>query len=183
MKIRFGIVDISATIVVLFAILLPPPSPGLAPAYEKQRPGLEHEIAAAQAELAQHPGWGHAAQELARLLTEIRQYGWALRVAGEATQRAEPGSLWRAYLAVSSVHAERLEIKPAYEWAEKALGACAAPGAECAPYERVRMTVYTDALKAGLDSGIDPLLDPDGFTHAIDRAFPHTRVRSGAAPR
>ena len=182
MRIRFGIFDASATVVVLFAIFLPPRRPGLAAVYADHRPGVGREIAAAQAELAQHPQDGQAVQELARLLVEVREYGWALRVAGQAAARAVHANSWRVYLAISGVHAERLEIKPAHEWAEKAFAACGAPGATCAPYERVRVTVYADALKAGLDSGIDPRLDPDGFKRAIDRAFPHARMRGGPDP-
>jgi hypothetical protein len=94
-----------------------------------------------------------------------------------AQASAEKGpERWRAMVAVSAAHADRLEIGPAYEWADKALAACDEEGAVCADYERMRLELYVAALKAGFDSGIDPQKNAAGFADAVRKAAPLIRI-------
>ena len=81
-----------------------------------------------QAELQTAPDRGAAAEQLAGLLASAGQTDWALRVASQAAVEPTTTDRWRALLGVSGVHAERLEVKDAYEWAQKALTSCESSG-------------------------------------------------------
>ena len=175
MKLRWGLLDIAGIGVALVAVLLPPPSKQVFPVYDKQSAAAPTEIAAAQAALSRDPQDFAALGRYVDLLAEAGQPDQALRAAGAAF--AQPGPThWRAAVAVASVHADLLDAKAAYEWAGKALTACDEPGADCPDHERVRVDLYAKALKAGIDSGIDPRVDPEGFKKAIDSATPMIRV-------
>ena len=80
-------------------------------------------------------------------------------------------------LAVSAIHADRLEVRDAASWAKRALGACGSPGAACAPHERIRLETYAVALQAGVESGIDPRVDPRAFAEAVTNKLPTVHVR------
>lgn len=174
---RVGILDVAAAGLAAFAILLPSPPPRLEPVYEGKKAELVRPIAEAQADLASGKGRGEAADRLAELLLEAGESDWALRVAAAAAADEKAPDHWRAVLAVSAVHASRLEMKPALEWAEKALAACDRFRESCPPHERVRLDTYATALKAGVESGIDPRLDPRAFDAAIKRKLPTITVR------
>ena len=175
MKLRIGLLDIAAVGVLLFALVLPPPAKQVLPIYQKDSLARPNEIAEAQAALARDPLDYPALARLVDLLAEAGQPDQALRSAG-AAYAVESPRRWRAALAVASVHADLLDAKAAFEWAGKALTACDAPGADCPDHERVRVDLYAKALKAGIDSGIDPRVDPEGFKHVIDSATPMIRV-------
>ena len=175
MKLRVGLLDIAGAGVALAALILPPPAKQVLPIYDKNSPVRPAEVAAAQAAEARDPEDYTALASYVDLLAEAGQPDQALRVAGTAFARPSPRR-WRAAVAVASVHADELDAKAALEWAQKALAACDAPGADCPDHERVRVDLYAKALKAGIDSGIDPRVDPDGFKKAIDSATPMIRV-------
>jgi hypothetical protein len=177
MKLRVSILDVTALIVVLVVMLLPARAMDVSPAYPTDQ---ADEIELYQARLAADPGDGAAAEELAARLARVQQTDWALRAAGDATRDTASPTHWRALLAVSSVHAERIEIPAAFEWAKKALLACDADGALCPLYERVRLQMYVRELEAGIAAihkGIDPAADPFAFRRAIDTAYPRARLK------
>jgi hypothetical protein len=174
-KLRLGLLDLSAVGVVIFAVVLPAPSRKIHPLFEGEAATRSDEIAAAQAELARSGEDRAALARLTDLLVYAGQSDWALRVTGAAHEVASP-TRWRAALSVATAHAERLDAKDAREWAAKALADCDAPGADCPDHERVRIDLYVKALDAGLASGIDPKVDPEGFKAAIDSATPIIRV-------
>lgn len=180
MRLRVGIIDLTAAVVVAVAVLIPERSLSVGYAYEPE-PERMREIALAQARLAVQPGDSEAADRLAVLLIDAGQTDWAIQVAGAAAQHAGASS-WRALLAVSSAHAERIEVQEAHRYAKLALEACLAAGSErCPAHERVRMSLYFDQLDAGVRSGIDPRVDPRGYQKAVLAAMRIIRFR-GATP-
>jgi hypothetical protein len=181
MRFRVGILDLCVAIVVLVVILLPERSVTVGHAYEPE-PGRLRDIALEQARLAMEPGSDQAADRLARLLTEAGQTDWAVQVAGAAAKHSGRMS-WRALLAVSTAHAERIEVGDAHRYAKLALDACLAAGPELCPvHERVRISLYFDQLDAGLQSGIDPRVDPAGYQRAVLAAMRIVRYR-GPTPQ
>jgi hypothetical protein len=176
MKLRIGLLDIAGAGVALVALVLPAPAKQVYPIYDKGSVAQPAALAAEQAALSRDPHDFAALGRYVDLLAEAGQPDQALRAAGAAYADETPGR-WRAAIAVASVHADLLDAKAAYDWAEKALAACDAPGSDCrVDHERVRIELYAKALKAGIDSGIDPKVDPDGFKKAIDSATPMIHV-------
>lgn len=179
MRLRVGILDITVVIVVLVIVLLPEREMDVAPAYDQ---AFAADIEVSQAALAARPTDGAAAEQLAERLAAVEQTDWALRAAGEVTRFEDSPTHWRALLAVSSVHAERIEIYEALQYGQKAVRACHGVGADaCPPYERIRLEMYVRELEAGVDAirkGVDPSADPYGFRKAIDRAYPRARLRA-----
>ena len=176
MRFPVSLVDVSAAIVVAVVILLPERTPVVEAHYPDTIDTAE--IGADQAKLAEEPGDGRAAQALVNALLEAGETDWALRVGGEAARHVDSPTLWRSYLAISSVHADRFDIKDAYDYAGKAMEACDRDGADCPDYERVRLMLYYNELQAGIEAihaGIDPRADPRKFRDAINSSYPHTR--------
>jgi hypothetical protein len=181
MRHRVGIVDLCVAIVVLAVILLPERSVTVGHAYEPD-PGRLREIALEQARLAAAPGNSEAADRLARLLTDVGQTDWAIQVAGSAAKHSDRVS-WRALLAVSTAHAERIEVVDAHRFSRLALDACLAAGPEQCPVdERVRISLYFDQLDAGVKSGIDPRVDPASYQRAVLAAMRIVRYRGSMLP-
>jgi hypothetical protein len=146
------------------------------------------EVAQAQAEQLADPTNGAAAEKLAALLgmRPVNQHDQALRLAGAAAERATPATKWRALLAASSTHADRIDIAEALDFGERALAACTAPEAACPDHEKVRLELYVEQLRAGVQAiaqGTDPRLEPDKFRREVSKIHPTTtyRVRSGRA--
>jgi hypothetical protein len=175
---RPGPIDVAAAVVVLFAVFFPAQGMSVESAYVRytepdEVPDRLAEIARAQAELAARPS-GVAADELSRILEQLGQHDMALRVAGEAVSRGG-SDVWRAHLAISSAHAERIEIEPAHEHGARALEACRRDGAGCPPHDEVRLRLYVEQLHAGLQAlqaGIDPRLAPHEFRQKIQEIHP-----------
>lgn len=178
MKLRVGILDIGAAGVVLVAILLPAPSKPIRPVYGDRGAAVGAELAVAQGDHARAPRDPQALQRLVELLLQAGQRDWALRVAGDAHGHADACDKWWPALMVSVAHTERLDVKEAYEWAERALEHCRADGCPdaCGGGWRGRLEIFSAQLKAGLDSGIDPRTNPTRFREAIERAVPMIRV-------
>jgi hypothetical protein len=180
MRFRVGILDLCATVVVLAVILLPERSMTVGHAYEPE-PDRVRAIALEQARLAMDPGNDEAADRLARLLTDVGQTDWAVQVASNAAKSSERVS-WRALLAVSTAHAERIEVTEAHRFAMLALDACLASGPEqCPADERERLSLYFSQLDAGVKSGIDPRIDPVGFQRAVLAAMRIVRFRGSTS--
>jgi hypothetical protein len=180
MRFRVSILDLTAAIIVLVVIVLPERSFNISHAYAAKDGQLE-EIALYQARLAADPGDAMAAEKLADLLIEVDQEDWAVQVAGEAAIHSDTAA-WRALLAVSMAHASRFEVHDAHGFARRALEECRKVGLDrCPGHERVRMSVYFDQLDAGVSSGIDPRIDPNGYHRAVLSRMRMIRVR-GATP-
>jgi hypothetical protein len=175
LRVRVGILDIVAVTALGLATLMPSPSRPIKPLYVGDATALGSALGEAQAEVAARPESGRAAARLADLLTRARQTDWAIRAATAAAAGRSPDR-WRALVAASAAHVDRLEIGAGLQWAEKALAACEAPGAACAEHERVRLAVYEGALRAGLESHIDPRRNAKGFSDAVNRATPLIRI-------
>lgn len=184
-RFRMGILDVTAVVTVLIAILLPERSTfvedGYARDVEAELPEKRARVATLQGRLAEAPGDGAAADQLSQLLVDMGQHDMALRVAGAAAQVPTP-STWRSLLAVSSVHAERIEIEDAHAYAARALEACQAADARCAAHEDVRLQLYFEQLEAGvaaIASGADPRVAPEEFRREMARVHPTARFRPG----
>lgn len=165
--------DIGAAGVLLVAVVLPAPRRTIRPVLHD--PQLALHIAEGQADVIRDPADSGAAAQLADLLVSARQTDWALRVAGVAATTSAP-ERWRAAIAASAVHMDRMEVAPAYEWADKALKACVAPGADCPDFERTRLETVAAALKAVHDGGIDAKKNSKGVIDAAERAVPLIRL-------
>jgi hypothetical protein len=180
MRFRVSILDLTAAIMVLVVIVLPERSFNISHAYTAKDRQLE-ELALYQARLAADPGDAMAAEMLADLLIEVKQEDWAVQVAGEAATHSDTVA-WRALLAVSMAHASRFEVHDAHGFASRALEECRKVGLDqCPGHERVRMSLYYDQLDAGVSSGIDPRIDPNGYQRAVLSRMRMIRVR-GATP-
>lgn len=176
---RVSIVDVCVAAVVLVVVFLPERPPRVRAEYPAKAPTAE--IGKYQARLAVDPGDCAATQKLTEILVKLKESDWALRVAGEGTRQTESPTLWRCFLALSSVHADRFEIVEAHAQALKAWDACDEPGADCPIDERVRLEMYLAELDAGLQAvhrGIDPRADPRRFREEVNSAIRPTRLRS-----
>ncbi len=209
MRLRFGIADITAIAVVLLVVVLEliGRNKAVAHLYMFDQPGdasgpqqdlaLANDIGRLEARLAVNPGDGEAAEQLANRLAKAGQTDWALRAVGTVAESGERRpERWRALLALSGVHAERIDIPNAYQKAREAQQECDRERnrlindgkdgnlSACPDYEQVRLQVYVTELEVGLDAirrGIDPALDPFEFRRAIDRANPRAKLR-GPSP-
>jgi hypothetical protein len=173
---RVSIIDVSAAVLVAVVLLLPGREPHLREVYRGAAAEDLRELALQQGTLVERPGDGAAADQLAAVLGRLGQSDWAVRVAGHAARVASP-TRWRALLALSAAHADRVEVREAHAAAQAALAACDAPGADCPAHERVRMAVYFQQLDKGLRSGIDPRVEPERFRRYVSTAVPRATVR------
>lgn len=191
-RFRVGLFDVGAAVLVLIVLVMPGRDLHVASGYRfvpaEELPGVTTEVARAQAEQLASPDDGAAAEKLAGLLgmRPVNQHDQALRLAGAAASRAAPATRWRALLAISSTHADRIDIAEALDFAEQAMAACSAPGAVCPDHEKVRLQLYVEQLRAGMQAiaqGTDPRLEPDRFRSEVSKIHPTTtyRVRSGRA--
>ena len=181
MPFRVSVLDLTAAVVVLVAIFLPDRGLNAVRAYETDR-DTNHEIALQQAILAERPTDGEAAARLSELLIQVKQSDWAIQVAANAADEKR-GDAWRALLATSLAHAERVEVAQAHEFAERALAECRRAGSTaCPPHQETRLSVYFSQLDAGAKSGIDPRIDPSGYYQAVSNKTIMVRPL-GATPR
>ena len=181
MPFRVSVLDLTAAIVVLVVIALPDRSLRVVEAYQADR-DQQRAIALYQARLAENAGDAEAAAVLSNLLIDAKQSDWAVQVAAEAAAR-NPDDPWRALLAVSMAHAERVEVDDAYKYAALALEQCRQAGSlSCPRHEEVRLNIYHGQLEAGAQSGIDPRVDPRGYEKAVFRTLRMIQFR-GATPR
>ncbi len=193
-RIRVGLFDIGAAVLVAIVLVMPGRALHVGTGYRyvepADLPALLDEVARNQASLLADPGDGAAAERLVQLLASrpVNQHDQAFRLAGQVASRADSPTRWRAVLALSSAHADRIEIAEAHELAVKAEAACdAAPRGACPEHEKVRLRLYTEELAAGLQAiarGIDPRVDPEQFRREVGLIHPTStyRPRQGAPP-
>jgi hypothetical protein len=166
-----SIVDIVVAVVALVAIFLPArPLEGTSAA--KGDDHARFALAAAEARTRVRPDDGAAVDELARRFVDAGELDFAVEAPAAASQamRASP-TRWRALYATAKSWGELREVKEASEWADRAWSACQDAGPACPPWEGVRVELYAKHLEAGLASGIDPKVDPDGFRKAGEKAL------------
>jgi len=181
--------DLGVAVIALFAIVLPPRQPNVEGAYarraKEEEPSVRAEIARLEGMLLSNPKDHRAAEELARELEQVGQHDQALRVAGAAAALGGPGE-WRSLRAVSYAHAERLEITPALEYAERALESCSRQPEECDPQDLIRLEMVRNELKSAQEAvaaGADPVKAPDEFRKKIRELHPAVRLRSRPGKR
>jgi MoxR-like ATPase len=192
-RFRVGVFDVGAAVLVFIVLAMPARELHIGTGYRyveaSELPALLSDVARAQADLERGPSDGAAAERLAQILASrpVDQHDQALRLAGEVARQATP-TRWRALLALSSAHADRIEIAEAHRFAVQATEACvAAPSAACPEHEKVRLRLYEEELAAGLQAiarGIDPRVEPERFRREMGEIHPTTtyRLRPGAAP-
>ncbi len=168
-----SIVDVVVAVVVAVAIFLPArPLEGVSAA--KGDDDARFSLAGAEARVRARPDDGAAAEELSRRLVEAGELDFAVEapanIAAARVMRGSP-TRWRAQLATAKAYAELREVRPALDWADEALAGCHAADAACPAWEEVRIDIYTRHLEAGIESGIDPKVDPDGFRRAGEKAL------------
>lgn len=190
-----GLFDIGAAVLVLIVLVMPGRDLHVGTGYRYvdagAMPALLDDVAEAQAALLRDPADGGAAERLAQILASrpVNQHDQALRLAGWSASHAGSPTRWRALLALSSAHADRIEIAEAHRFAGEALAACdAAPPAACPAHEKVRLRVYGEELAAGMAAiarGVDPRVEPERFRREMGEVHPTTtyRPRPGAGTR
>lgn len=163
---HISLIDLCVAALVLVVLVLPSRSSEAVAALSA---GDAVAVSRAEAKTWANPGDGKAAADLARSLARAGEYDWATDAATVlAKGQSESPTRWRAMLAVSIGHADRLEAEVALHWAELALAACGEVGDACPAWEEVRVQLYTNHLAAGVRSGIDPRVDPIGFRRAAE---------------
>src|SRR5688572_17568161 len=137
-RFNVGLFDVGAAVLVLIVLVMPARDlhvgSGFRHVEAAELPAVLSDIAQAQAELQRHPDDGAVAERLAQILASrpVNQHDQALRVAGMAAKHTGSPMQWRALLALSSAHADRIEIAEAHRYAGEAQRACdAAPPKAC----------------------------------------------------
>lgn len=162
-----GLLDIAVAVVVAVAIFLPPREMQAQNAIK----GDEFAVGLAEARTFARPGDGAAAEDFTRKLGEAGMKDWAVETSVRlADADKNSPTRWRALIAASVAHIEKVDVKPALEYANMAISACESArekdATACPSFEEVRMRFYQQHLEAGVKSGIDPKVDPAGFRKA-----------------
>jgi len=179
----FSLVDVGVVTVVAVAIFLPAREMYAASAI-KGTEDKQFAVALAEARTMARPGDGLAAEDLAKKLGEADLKDWAVEASVKASERSKDSpTRWRALIATSVAYIEKLEVVEALDYANRALAACESArekgdAAACPSWEEVRMRLYQQHLDAGVQSKIDPRLDPAGFRRAGESALRHIYIGS-----
>jgi hypothetical protein len=168
-----SIVDIVVAVVALVAIFLPARGlEGVSAASTPDGADLRFATGAAEARVHARPDDGAAAAELSRKLVEAGETDFAVEAPADAAarMRGQP-SRWRAQLATARAWGELREAKDALQWAHDAKDSCTEHADACPEGDAIRIGLYVDYLEAGLEQGIDPKADPEGFRHAGEKGL------------
>lgn len=173
-----GLVDLGVATVIIATIILPAREM-YASAAHKGDETQSFELALAEARTIAHPDDGAAVDDLSRRLGDLAFKDWAVEAAlrGSERMKASP-TRWRALLATSVAYVDKLDVVPALDYANRALGACADAQGTCPSWEELRMQIYQQHLDAGVASGIDPHIDPRGFRAAGESGLRGARLKS-----
>ncbi len=183
----FSLVDIAILTVVAVALFLPAREMHAAPVI-KGDDAQQFALALAEARTVARPGDGAAVEDLSRRLGEAGAKDWAIESAVRASERAKDApTRWRALLATSVAFVDRLDVKPALDYANRAVAACTSAQekgdvAACPSWEEIRMELYQRNLDAGVKSGIDPHYDPAGFRRAAESSLRQIRLKGHDEP-
>lgn len=183
MKRVVSLVDLVVAAIVAFVIFLPPRPVKARPAAAGDA-DARLALAFAQARVMAKADDGALVADLSRRLGEVGFTDWAVQEgAAGAARMGEAPTRWRALLAASIAHADRLEAKDALDYTNQALLLCAHGGdAVCPPIEAVRLELYQRHLDAGVKSGIDPRKNPEKFREAGQAALRSVRTGTPAPP-
>ena len=179
-----GLVDLGIATVVAVAIFLPAREMFAQSAF-KTDDTKQFAIAYSEARTMAHPDDGRVIEDLSRRLGEVGFKDWAIDNAVIGSERAKHSpTRWRALLAASVAFVDRLDVRPALDYVDRALAACESAQEQgevsaCPTYEAVRMRLYEQHLSAGVKSGIDPRRDPVGFRKAGESALRSIRLTTG----
>ena len=181
--------DVSAIVVLLVILFMPPPSMDAIGAFDHRAKGdkardVQAELAVAselQVQLLADPGNGLLAGEFAAQMSDLGRFDMAFRIGGSSASVDSPSN-WRALAAVSDAYAESRDISECFRWANSALEACQAAGDQACPaHEAVRLRLHVEQLRIGVGlkaKGLDPRFDPDGFRREFSKGHPTTRTGS-----
>jgi hypothetical protein len=171
-----GLVDLAVLVVVVAAILLPP-RPMEASDAIKGSDADRFALAFTEAQSIASPTSGVKAAELAERIGRAGHKDWSIEAAVEGAERAKGSpDRWRALSAVSVAYIDRLDVRPALDYIEMALEECKAHRDSCRDWDLQRLDLYHQHLDAGVKSGIDPHIDPVGFSKAAERTFRAVRL-------
>jgi hypothetical protein len=183
----FSLVDIGVVTVVAVAIFLPSREMYADNAIKGDEKA-QFAVALAEARTMARPADGLAVEDFAKKLGEADQKDWAIEAAIKGSERGKDSpTRWRALIAASVAYVEKLDVVQALDYANRALAACESArekgdAAACPSWEEVRMRLYQQHLDAGVQSKIDPKLDPAGFRRAGESALRHIYI-GGRADR
>lgn len=170
---------VAAVVVVVIALLLLPRPVKAKPAAAGDA-DARLALAFAQARVMAKADDAALVADLSRRLGEVGFGDWAVQDAAAGAARIEAPGRWRALLATSIAHADRLEAQDALDYTNQALMICAHGGdAVCPPIEAVRLELYQRHLDAGVKSGIDPRKNPEKFREAGQAALRSVRTGGG----
>lgn len=188
-----GLVDLGIVVVLAVAVLLPPREM-FARAAVKGDDAQQFALALAEAHTIARPDDGRAVDDVVRKLDQAGMKDWAIELAVRASDRAKDSpTRWRALLATSVAYVDELDVVPALDYANRALAECDAARSRgdvtaCPPADEIKARLYQQHLDAGVKSGIDPHVDPEGFRRAGEAALrsihigaTHDDVRGSAA--
>jgi len=177
-----GLVDLGIATVLVVALVLPAREMFASPAIKGDEPH-QFAIALAEARTIANPNDGQAVEDFTRLLGDAGMKDWAIEASVAASEHAtDSPTRWRTLLAASAAFVGRLDVKPALDYANRALSACESAQAQiaitgaCPSWEEIRMQLYQQHLEAGVKSGIDPRRDPAGFRRAGETALRSIRL-------
>ena len=183
----FSLVDLAILTVVAVALFLPAREMHAAPAF-KGDDAHEFALSLAEARMIAQPNDGRAVEDFTRHLDEAGAKDWAIETAVRGSERAKDSpTRWRALIAASTAFVDRLDVKPALDFANRALAACTSAqekgdAAACPSWEEIRMELYQHHLDAGVKSGIDPHVDAAGFRHASEAGLRQIRLKEHDEP-
>jgi hypothetical protein len=171
-----SLVDFGVLTVVAVALFLP----GREMFAQNAIKGDEFGVALAEARTMASPSDGRAIEDFTRKLGQAGLKDWAIESAVRMSDRAKDSpTRWRALLAASVAYIEKIEVKEALDYANRAIAACELSRSHsdaCPAPEEIRMRLYQQHLDAGVKSGIDPRVDPAGFRRAGETSLRHIRI-------
>jgi hypothetical protein len=179
-----GFVDLGI-LAVVFVLIALPPREMFASAAHRGTDADQFGLALAEARSIAHPDDTLVIADLERRLVAEKAgfRDWAVVETVRAVARAQgTPQEWRALLSASVAYIDRVDVKPALDYANRALSSCRKSAQSCPSWEEVRMDLYQRSLDAGVKSGIDPWRDPIGFRKAGERALRPIRVNASGAP-
>jgi hypothetical protein len=175
-----GLVDLGVLTILIAAVVFPPREM-YADAAMKGTADDRFALALAEARTIARPADPIRVEKFQHELGEVNFKDWAVEAAidGSAKTGGSPEH-WRSLLAASVAYIERLEAKPALDWAQKAFKACEKVGEPACPsWEKTRMEIYRDHIEAGVEAGIDPKRNPKAFREAGEGKIRATRLGGG----
>jgi hypothetical protein len=173
-----GLVDLAVITVLIVMVVLPAREMFASPA-QKGDDAAQFALALSEARTIADPTNGDKLGDFSRRLGDANYKDWAIEASVDGAARAKGSSTeWKALLAASVAYVDKLEVKPALDYATEALSSCRTLPGGCPSWEEVRMVLYQQHLDAGVKSGVDPKRDPKGFRAAGENAVRSIRLNT-----